>query len=110
MVALVALLVIGPERLPKIARITGLWMGKMRRMVTSIKAEIAEELRTEELLQTLKQQTELEEARRWVEKTSRAAEHLSAKGELLSNSLGSPPKKPSAASKQENHESKETGR
>lgn len=45
MVGLVALLVIGPEKLPKIARLAGFWVGKTRSMVASVKAEIKEELR-----------------------------------------------------------------
>ena len=34
MVGLVALLVIGPERLPKVARLAGFWLGKSRSMIT----------------------------------------------------------------------------
>ena len=53
MVALVALLVIGPERLPSFARIAGYWLGKARTMVANAKAEIRAELETEELRQLL---------------------------------------------------------
>jgi len=35
-VAIVALLVIGPERLPRVARTAGLWVGKMRGFVSSV--------------------------------------------------------------------------
>jgi sec-independent protein translocase protein TatB len=35
MVGLVALLVIGPERLPKVGRLAGFWLGKSRSMITS---------------------------------------------------------------------------
>jgi sec-independent protein translocase protein TatB len=59
MVALVALLVIGPERLPKVARITGLWLGKTKRTLASIKQEINDELQAEELRQALKNKTEV---------------------------------------------------
>lgn len=58
MVALVALLVIGPEKLPKAARIAGFWVGKTRAMVSGIKAEIKQELRAEELRQIFQEQTE----------------------------------------------------
>lgn len=51
MVGLVALLAIGPERLPKAARIAGFWMGKARGTVDNIKAEIRQELYAEELRQ-----------------------------------------------------------
>ncbi len=55
-VAVVALLVIGPERLPKVARTAGLWLGRGRRMLQSVKADIDKELRAEELKRILKEQ------------------------------------------------------
>ncbi len=61
LVGLVSLLVIGPERLPKAARIAGFWVGKTRNMVASVKAEIKQELQAEELRQIMQQQAELEE-------------------------------------------------
>ncbi len=48
-VGVVALLVLGPERLPTAARTCGLWLGRVRRSLTSIQTEIREELRMEEL-------------------------------------------------------------
>jgi len=56
LVGLVSLLVIGPEKLPKVARIAGFWVGKTRHMVASVKEEIKEELKEEELRQLLKEQ------------------------------------------------------
>ena len=47
-VGVVALLVIGPERLPKLARTAGMWVGRGRRFVSSVKADIEQELKTEE--------------------------------------------------------------
>lgn len=61
LVALVSLIVIGPERLPKAARIAGYWIGKSRSMVASMKAEIKAELQAEEMRQILKEQTDLTE-------------------------------------------------
>lgn len=48
-VGVVALLVLGPQRLPLAARTCGLWLGRLRRTVGSIQSEIREELRMEEL-------------------------------------------------------------
>nr|WP_067299075.1 Sec-independent protein translocase protein TatB [Marinobacterium profundum] len=48
-VAVVALLVLGPEKLPTAVRTLGLWMGKFRRTVSGIQSEISEELRLDEL-------------------------------------------------------------
>ena len=56
MVGLVALLVIGPEKLPKVARLAGFWLGKTRSIVASVKAEIKDELQAEEMRQLLNQQ------------------------------------------------------
>jgi len=56
MVGLIALLVIGPERLPKAARIAGFWVGKARSTIASVKAEIKQELHAEEMRQMLLQQ------------------------------------------------------
>ena len=48
-VAVVALLVLGPEKLPTAVRTLGLRVGKFRRTVSSIQSEISEELRLDEL-------------------------------------------------------------
>jgi len=56
MVGLIALLVIGPERLPKAARIAGFWVGKARSTIASVKTEIKQELHAEEMRQMLIQQ------------------------------------------------------
>lgn len=59
LVGLVSLLVIGPEKLPQVARFIGFWMGKMRHTVASVKQEFQEELYAEEVRQLLKQQTDI---------------------------------------------------
>ncbi|MCK5728021.1 MAG: twin-arginine translocase subunit TatB [Methylococcales bacterium] len=56
LVGLVALLVIGPERLPKAARIAGFWVGKARHTMAAVKIEINQELQAEEMRQILKEQ------------------------------------------------------
>lgn len=50
-VGVVALLVLGPDRLPVAARTCGLWLGKIKRSLGAIQSEIKEELRVEELKQ-----------------------------------------------------------
>jgi len=59
MVGVVALLVVGPERLPGLARTAGLWLGKARRMLADVKAEVDRELQLDELKQSLRQQADL---------------------------------------------------
>jgi sec-independent protein translocase protein TatB len=61
MVGLVALLVIGPEKLPKAARIAGYWLGKARSTVAHVQSEIKQELLAEEMRQLLHQHPLTEE-------------------------------------------------
>ena len=60
MVALVALLVIGPEKLPQVARVAGFWLGKTRRMVANVQAELKHELYVEEFRKALHDHADLE--------------------------------------------------
>ncbi|MDH3832207.1 MAG: Sec-independent protein translocase protein TatB, partial [Gammaproteobacteria bacterium] len=63
-IMVITLLVVGPERLPRIARTAGLWVGKLRGFVSTVKADIDKELATEELKKVLQKQAsspELEE-------------------------------------------------
>lgn len=48
-IALVALLVIGPQRLPKVARTLGHLFGRMQRYVNDVKADISREMELDEL-------------------------------------------------------------
>ncbi len=59
--SVVALVVIGPERLPKVARQVGQWMGKLRRYVDDVKSDINRQMELSEL-RTL--QTEVTDAAR----------------------------------------------
>ncbi len=49
LIAVIALLVFGPEKLPSAARSAGLWIGKARRIISSVKQEIDRELKLQEL-------------------------------------------------------------
>ena len=60
-IMIITLLVVGPERLPKIARTAGLWVGKMRGFVASVKADIDQELAAEELKKVLAKQASVPE-------------------------------------------------
>ena len=48
-IAIIALLVIGPEKLPKVARTVGAFTGRMQRYMSQIKEEVNREMRFEEL-------------------------------------------------------------
>ncbi|MCW8883930.1 MAG: Sec-independent protein translocase protein TatB [Motiliproteus sp.] len=57
-VAVVALIVVGPERLPTAVRTVGLWVGRIRRTIGSVQKEISEELRIDEMRKAAKEQQE----------------------------------------------------
>ena len=74
-VAILGLVILGPDRLPVAARTVGKWVGKAKRMVSGVQREIEEELRLDEIkrqaqsssqevesrLEELRQETEMME-------------------------------------------------
>src|SRR5512147_3118385 len=66
LIGAVALIVIGPERLPRVARTIGHFMGKAQRYVADVKAEVNRSIELEELK---KVRTQFEDAARDVEQT-----------------------------------------
>lgn len=53
-IGIVALLVIGPDKLPGLARTAGLWVGKVRGFIQSVKTEIDAELKMDDIKKTVK--------------------------------------------------------
>jgi sec-independent protein translocase protein TatB len=70
LIAVVALIVIGPERLPKVARTAGHLFGRMQRYVNDVKADISREMEFDEL----------RKLRTGVEDTARSFEHSVQQG------------------------------
>jgi sec-independent protein translocase protein TatB len=66
LIGAVALIVIGPEQLPRVARTVGTLMGKARRYVADVKAEVNRSIELEELQ---KMKSQFETAARDVEQT-----------------------------------------
>lgn len=54
LIAVVALIVVGPEKLPKVVRVCGLWIGRANASLQAVKNDIAKELRAEEIKQAFK--------------------------------------------------------
>ena len=78
LIGAVALIVIGPEKLPRVARTVGHLLGKAQRYVAEVKAEVNRSMELEELR---KVKTEFEDAARNVEQ-SVSREIDAARGEL----------------------------
>ena len=57
-VGVIALVVLGPERLPKAARFAGLWVRKARAQWFAVKSELERELAAEELKASLQAERE----------------------------------------------------
>lgn len=60
LVAVVALIVVGPDKLPGLVRTVGLWVGRARHFASSIRDELEEEVsRAEELKRLVEEQAEI---------------------------------------------------
>jgi sec-independent protein translocase protein TatB len=84
-IALVALIVIGPERLPRVARTLGALLGRAQRYVNDVKADIQREVDLDELKSI---RSTFQEAAKSVEQSvSQVGEDLHAAGESLNQSI-----------------------
>ena len=70
LIAVIALLVVGPDRLPGMVRTIGFWVGRIRRYVHQVRDDIEREINAEELKKTLAGQADgLEDLYEAVEET-----------------------------------------
>jgi sec-independent protein translocase protein TatB len=77
LICVVALLVIGPEKLPATVKTAGLWIGRFRRSFYKVKAEIERELNADEIRRQLHNESvmeEIEEAKTQVENVAKDTE------------------------------------
>ena len=75
LIGIVALVVIGPERLPGVARTAGKYVGRLKRFMTTVKADVEQELRADELRQILTdQQKELDSLKDSITEAGRSVE------------------------------------
>ena len=92
LIGVVALLVLGPERLPKAARMAGLWMRKARASWYSMRAELEREIADDELKRSLQQaRSELQQAQTLLRDGGRAlVGDASNLGETLQREIAGP--------------------
>lgn len=70
-ILVVALIVIGPERLPKVARTLGMLWARAQRYINGVKADIARDMAAEEVKQLrIKLQEEADKAQRAIQDTA----------------------------------------
>jgi len=70
LIALIGLLVLGPKRLPEVARTLGSWVGRIRAWIANVKQDLDREINSEELAEFRKLKTELEETKRLIEQSA----------------------------------------
>ncbi|MFM7121154.1 MAG: Sec-independent protein translocase protein TatB [Gammaproteobacteria bacterium] len=105
LVALVALLVLGPERLPGALRTMGLMLGRLRRSFDSVKVEIEREIGMEDIRRQLHNEAVMDELKR-IERDLHApaatpmasGAHTEAGPASADATIGSAPTAPRAAS------------
>ncbi len=74
LISIVALLVIGPEKLPETVRTITLWIGRIQRSFSNIKREIENEIGADEIRQQIHNEAimkELEEAKQTIEEADK---------------------------------------
>lgn len=67
---IIALVVLGPERLPEVARTAGRWVGKARQFINNVKQDLNSELNSEDLAEFKRLKEELLETRRMLHDSS----------------------------------------
>ncbi len=76
-IAVVALLVVGPEELPTLARTTGRWVRKARRFMGDMKDELEHEVdRGKELKERIAEETKIADAHRSLNETTHAVSSM----------------------------------
>ena len=78
LLGVVALVVLGPEKLPHAARMAGAWLGKIKRTVIDIQAEIEKEVSAAELKQRMNDE---------IEKLKLLSEPIEAEMEVVKNTI-----------------------
>lgn len=93
-VMVVALVVIGPERLPKVARTLGHLYGRAQRYVNGVKADISRDMAIEEFRQL--QQKVQAEASAVEQSVQQATQALDQQVQQLNRAVAQPPSQPAA--------------
>ena len=88
-VGIIALMVVGPERLPEVAAKAGKFIGKMKAFVATTREDIEKEIRSDELKSMLNQQKdEISELRDMMQSTkSEVSEGFTEASDLLDSSV-----------------------
>ncbi len=114
-IGLVALIVLGPKRLPEMARAAGRWTARIRRFVSEVKSDFDRELHNAELTELRKLKQELDETRHVMEDASgklmqdlQAVETRTATTPANTIALPAEPEKPARAARKKKKSPRKT--
>jgi sec-independent protein translocase protein TatB len=85
------LLVFGPEQIPKVIRTLGFWLGRAKRIATSIRADFERELRAEEMREYLQQQKLQAPLEELIESSKEALTHPLSNSNVAMQTKEQPP-------------------
>jgi sec-independent protein translocase protein TatB len=80
MILVIALIVIGPERLPGVAKKIGRYIGKAKRTFENVKREVQSELETDELNKRLAENNILKDTKKDIKEISDELKDIAKKG------------------------------
>jgi sec-independent protein translocase protein TatB len=86
LIAIVALIVIGPEKLPATIRTASLWIGRFRRSFHRVKADIERELNADEIRRQLHNESVMEDIEQAKQQVKAAAEQTRGSVNTIVNS------------------------
>ena len=104
LVAIVALVVLGPERLPSALRTLGLWLGRLRRSFDSVKQEIEREIGMDDVRRQLHNEMVMGELKRIETDLSAAASGQAPASKPVDQSANSAADKRERAAPRPGHE------
>ncbi|MGD2118897.1 MAG: Sec-independent protein translocase protein TatB [Chromatiales bacterium] len=87
LIGVVALVVIGPERLPGVARTAGKWMGRGKRFLRDVKSDIDQELKADELKRILEAQQQNKPLQEIIDSATESANSVKQETEQLMSDI-----------------------
>lgn len=111
-IGVVALIVIGPDKLPAVARTVGYWFGKGRRFVATVHDDINREInKTEELKRLLEEQSKIKDMHEIIEQTvDETRKSVSVSPQLAQSKVAGSEQKPAASELEGSNQGQHDGR
>jgi sec-independent protein translocase protein TatB len=97
LLAIVALVVLGPEKLPHAARILGAWVGRIRRTVSQVQAEIEREVATQEMKARMEKAFGASEGKKLLDELQAEQQQMDSELKNLSQAASSALSEPDSA-------------